>query len=100
VRWRRSAPDHAPFDFGLLPGDADEYIITSGAFTGRRGFFTRDDNGAVTRVDLAGLGRPPVTAAVCGAITRPWHLTSPSMLSARVHSLLYLLMVRLVRENP
>jgi hypothetical protein len=47
-------PDHAPFDLGLLPGDADEYIITSGAFTGQRGFFTRDDNGAVTGVDLAG----------------------------------------------
>jgi hypothetical protein len=47
-------PDHAPFDSGLLPGDADEYIITSGAFTGQRGFFTRDDNGAVTGVDLAG----------------------------------------------
>jgi hypothetical protein len=47
-------PDHAPFDFGLLPGDTDEYIITSGAFTGQRGFFTHDDNGAVTGVDLAG----------------------------------------------
>lgn len=29
-------PDHAAFDFGLLPGDGDEYIITSGAFTGQR----------------------------------------------------------------
>jgi hypothetical protein len=47
-------PDHAPFDFGLLPGDTDEYIITSGAFKGQRGFFTRDESGAVVGVDLAG----------------------------------------------
>ena len=47
-------PDHAPFDVGLLPGDADEYIITSGAFKGQRGFFTRDESGAVVGVDLAG----------------------------------------------
>ena len=47
-------PDHAPFDFGLLPADADEYIITSGAFKGQRGFFTRDETGAVVGVDLAG----------------------------------------------
>lgn len=47
-------PDHAPFDLGLLPGDADEYIITSGAFKGQRGFFTRDESGAVVGVDLAG----------------------------------------------
>jgi CubicO group peptidase (beta-lactamase class C family) len=47
-------PDHAPFDFGLLPGDADEYVITSGAFQGQRGFFTRDETGAVVGVDLAG----------------------------------------------
>jgi CubicO group peptidase (beta-lactamase class C family) len=47
-------PDHAPFDFGLLPGDGDEYIITGGAFQGQRGFFTRDETGAVVGVDLAG----------------------------------------------
>ncbi len=47
-------PDHAPFDFGLLPGGADEYIITSGAFKGQRGFFTRGETGAVVGVDLAG----------------------------------------------
>jgi len=28
--------DHAPFDLSLLPGDADGYIITSGARTGQR----------------------------------------------------------------
>ena len=39
---KRPPPDHEPFDFGLLPGASDEYIITSGAFKGQRGFFTRD----------------------------------------------------------
>lgn len=45
-------PDHAPFPMGLLPGD--EYLITDGAFTGQRGFFTRDPAGAIVGVDLAG----------------------------------------------
>jgi len=44
--------DYDPFDFGLLPGD--EYIVTSGALKGQRGFFTRDDSGAVAGADLAG----------------------------------------------
>jgi len=44
--------DYDPFDFGLLPGN--EYIVTSGALKGQRGFFTRDDSGAVVGVDLAG----------------------------------------------
>src|SRR6516225_3976660 len=44
--------DYDPFDFGLLAGD--EYIVTSGALKGQRGFFTRDDNGAVVGADLAG----------------------------------------------
>jgi CubicO group peptidase (beta-lactamase class C family) len=52
--YKEMPPDHAPFDLGLLPGDGDEYILTSGAFIGQRGFFTRDDSGAVTGVDLAG----------------------------------------------
>jgi hypothetical protein len=47
-------PDYPPFDFGLLPGDAGEYIITNGAFKGQRGFFTRDESGKVVSVDLAG----------------------------------------------
>jgi hypothetical protein len=46
--------DHAPFEFGLLTADADQYMITSGAFKGQRGFFTRDETGAVVGVDLAG----------------------------------------------
>lgn len=47
-------PDHAPFDFGPLPGDRDGYIITSGEFTEQRGFCTRDARGVVVGVDLAG----------------------------------------------
>lgn len=47
-------PDPAPMPLGLLPGDKDEYIVTSGEFIGQRGFFTRDANGAVVGIDLAG----------------------------------------------
>ncbi|WP_019932629.1 serine hydrolase [Nocardia sp. BMG111209] len=46
--------DYPPFDFGLLPGDGDDYIVTGGAFTGQRGFFTRDSAGTVVGIDLAG----------------------------------------------
>jgi len=35
-------PDLPPADFGLLPGGADDYIVTGGGLTGQRGFFTRD----------------------------------------------------------
>jgi hypothetical protein len=47
-------PDYPPADLGLLPGDGDEYIVTSGGLKGQRGFFTRDESGAVVGVDLAG----------------------------------------------
>jgi hypothetical protein len=39
--------------FGLRPGDADQYI-TGGAYKGQRGFFTRDQHGAVVVVDRDG----------------------------------------------
>ena len=63
-------PDHTPFDLGLLPGDTDDYILTSGAFTGQRGFFTRDERGTVVGVDLAGrlFTRVP-TASASGHLT-------------------------------
>ena len=51
---REMPPDYPPADMGLLPGDKDEYIITSGEFKGHRGFFTRDTSGAVVGVDLGG----------------------------------------------
>jgi CubicO group peptidase (beta-lactamase class C family) len=47
-------PDYAPAGIGLLSGDSDEYVITDGGMQGLRGFFTRDENGAVVGVDLAG----------------------------------------------
>ena len=47
-------PDYAPAAIGLLPGDTDEYLITEGGLKGQRGFFTRDDGGAIVGVDLAG----------------------------------------------
>jgi CubicO group peptidase (beta-lactamase class C family) len=46
--------DYPPFPFGLLPGAGDDYIITDGAMKGQRGFFTRDESGRITGVDLAG----------------------------------------------
>ncbi|GII57922.1 hypothetical protein Pth03_63110 [Planotetraspora thailandica] len=55
-------PDLPPADLGLLAGDTDEYIVTSGALKGQRGFFTRDDN-AVVGVDLAGRSSKRVPAA-------------------------------------
>jgi hypothetical protein len=47
-------PDHAPLDVGLLPGDADEYVITCGALRGQRGFFTRAPCGSIVGIDLGG----------------------------------------------
>jgi CubicO group peptidase (beta-lactamase class C family) len=57
-------PDYAPADIGLLPGGADEYIVTNGGMQGQRGFFTRDESGAVVGVDLAGrlFNQAPTTA--------------------------------------
>jgi CubicO group peptidase (beta-lactamase class C family) len=57
-------PDIEPSDVGLLPGDGDEYVITSGALKGQRGFFTRDHSGAVVGIDLAGrfAKRTPATS--------------------------------------
>jgi CubicO group peptidase (beta-lactamase class C family) len=56
-------PDLPPADLGLLPGDAGEYIITSGGLKGQRGFFTRDHNGQITAADLAGRKFTRVPAA-------------------------------------
>jgi CubicO group peptidase (beta-lactamase class C family) len=56
-------PDMPPADLGLLPGDAGEYIITSGGLKGQRGLFTRDRNGQITAGDLAGRKFTRVPAA-------------------------------------
>ncbi|WNM32195.1 serine hydrolase domain-containing protein [Streptomyces sp. Li-HN-5-11] len=47
-------PDYAAAAIGFLPGDGDEYIVTEGGLKGQRGFFSRDANGTVVGVDLAG----------------------------------------------
>ncbi len=47
-------PDLPPSGIGLLPGNGEGYIITSGGLKGHRGFFTRDERGAVVGVDMAG----------------------------------------------
>lgn len=47
-------PDYPPATAGLLPSAGDEYIITDGGLKGQRGYFTRDADGAVVGVDLAG----------------------------------------------
>ncbi|MEY9846903.1 serine hydrolase domain-containing protein [Streptacidiphilus sp. MAP5-3] len=46
--------DYPPESMGLLPGDGDEYIVTGGGLKGQRGCFTRDADGNVTTIDLAG----------------------------------------------
>jgi len=47
-------PDYPPAEIGFLPSGRDEYILTEGGMKGQRGFFTRDDGGAITGIDLAG----------------------------------------------
>ncbi len=47
-------PDYPPEPIGLLSGGKDEYILLSGGLKSQRGFFTRDESGAVVGVDLAG----------------------------------------------
>ena len=46
--------DYPPFEFGLLSEDGDDYIVTTGAFAGQRGFLSRDESGALVGCDLAG----------------------------------------------
>ncbi|GLW74645.1 penicillin-binding protein [Kitasatospora phosalacinea] len=46
-------PDHPAADIGFLPG-GDEYVVTEGGLKGQRGYFSRDVDGTVTGVDLAG----------------------------------------------
>ena len=47
-------PGYPPENIGLLPGNGDEYILTTGGMRGQRGFFTRDKSGNVVGIDLAG----------------------------------------------
>ena len=50
---RRDASDYAPAAIGCF-GDTDEYLIIEGGLKGQRGFFTRDQGGAIVGVDIAG----------------------------------------------
>ena len=45
-------PGYPREEIGLLPGDGDEYIITSGGMKGMRGFFT--GGRAVVGIDAGG----------------------------------------------
>ncbi|MFX0576132.1 serine hydrolase domain-containing protein [Nocardia nepalensis] len=47
-------PDLPVAGLGLLPGDRDEYIVTSGGLQGQRGYFTRDEQGRIVGADMAG----------------------------------------------
>jgi CubicO group peptidase (beta-lactamase class C family) len=47
-------PGYPREEIGLLPGDGDGYIIIDGGMKGMRGFFTRDDSGAVVGIDAGG----------------------------------------------
>ncbi|MFG3342436.1 serine hydrolase domain-containing protein [Glycomyces sp. NPDC048151] len=56
---RAAAPDDMPADcepahMGFLGEDGDDYIVTEGPLQGQRGYFARDEHGAVTAIDLAG----------------------------------------------
>ncbi|MFC3493213.1 serine hydrolase domain-containing protein [Glycomyces rhizosphaerae] len=46
--------DCEPAHMGFLTDDGDDYIVTEGPLQGQRGYFARDEHGAVTGVDLAG----------------------------------------------
>ena len=52
-------PDYPPAAIGLLPND--EYILVEGGMKGQRGFFTRDADGTVLAIDLAGRKASRVT---------------------------------------
>jgi CubicO group peptidase (beta-lactamase class C family) len=46
--------DYPPAAMGFLAEEGDDYIITDGGLKGQRGYFTRDDSGAVVGIDIAG----------------------------------------------
>jgi CubicO group peptidase (beta-lactamase class C family) len=46
--------DYPAAAMGFLAEEGDDYIITEGGLKGQRGLFTRDENGAVVGIDIAG----------------------------------------------
>ncbi|MEO5866402.1 MAG: serine hydrolase domain-containing protein [Sphingomonas sp.] len=51
---RELPPDIPPAGLGLLAGSGEDFMVTSGGLQGQRGFFTRDQSGTTTGIDLAG----------------------------------------------
>ncbi|GAA4315546.1 hypothetical protein GCM10023086_37430 [Streptomyces venetus] len=47
-------PDYPAAAIGFLPGADDKYIVTEGGLAGQRGYFSRDSDGTITGIDLAG----------------------------------------------
>jgi CubicO group peptidase (beta-lactamase class C family) len=47
-------PDIPPALMGFLAEEGDDYIVTEGEMKGQRGYFSRNESGAVVGVDLAG----------------------------------------------
>jgi CubicO group peptidase (beta-lactamase class C family) len=47
-------PEQPPIPLGLLPGDGDRYVVSGGPAKGMKGYFMRDETGAVTGVHFGG----------------------------------------------
>jgi CubicO group peptidase (beta-lactamase class C family) len=46
--------DEPPIPIGILPGDGDRYIVPDGSAKGMKGYFTRDDAGAIDGMHVGG----------------------------------------------
>ena len=47
-------PDYPPFPLGILPPPGDNYIVTGGPAKGMKGYFVRDESGAIQSVHVGG----------------------------------------------
>ena len=47
-------PDQPPIPIAMLAGDGDRYVVSDGAAKGMKGYFMRDETGAVTGVHVGG----------------------------------------------
>ena len=48
------ATDDPPEPLGILPGEGDRYVVTGGPERGMRGYFFRDEHGAINAVHIGG----------------------------------------------
>jgi len=46
--------DEPPIPMGILPGEGDRYIVPEGSAQGMRGYFTRDEDGAIDGLHIGG----------------------------------------------